>query len=287
MSVSPLVSVLMTAYNRELYVAEAIESVLASTYKNIELIIVDDCSKDKTVEIIQAYVAKDSRIRFFQNEINLKDYPNRNRAASYAVGEYIMNVDSDDTIYPDSISYCMNEMLKNTNADFGIVCHNKDLFNRVLSSKEAIEYHFFTKPFLTIGPGGTILKRIFFEKLNYYPVKYGPANDMYFNIKAAANGNVVILNREIVYYRIHDGQEQNNKYAYLYNGYNYLRDAIAELPLPLKVSEKKWILKKNKRRFLTNIISYYIGTFDFKKTIAALRATNFSFRNAIEGLFQV
>ena len=46
----PLVSVLMTAYNREKYIAEAIESVLASTYQNFELIIVDDCSKDKTVE---------------------------------------------------------------------------------------------------------------------------------------------------------------------------------------------------------------------------------------------
>ena len=59
----PLVSVLMTAYNREKYIAEAIESVLASTYKNFELIIVDDCSKDKTVEIARRYAKKDQRIK--------------------------------------------------------------------------------------------------------------------------------------------------------------------------------------------------------------------------------
>ena len=51
----PLVSVLMTAYNREKYIAEAIESVLASTCKNFELIIVDDCSADNTVAIARGY----------------------------------------------------------------------------------------------------------------------------------------------------------------------------------------------------------------------------------------
>jgi glycosyltransferase involved in cell wall biosynthesis len=51
---SPLVSVLMTAYNREKYIAEAIESVLASTFTNFELIIVDDCSADQTVSIARA-----------------------------------------------------------------------------------------------------------------------------------------------------------------------------------------------------------------------------------------
>ena len=55
MKQSPLVSVLMTAYNRELYIAEAIESVLAQDYQNYELIIVDDCSTDHTVEIANSY----------------------------------------------------------------------------------------------------------------------------------------------------------------------------------------------------------------------------------------
>ena len=96
MNDSPLVSLLMTSYNREKYIGFAIESVLASTYTNWELIIVDDGSIDKTVEIAQQYEKKDGRIRFYRNEKNLGDYPNRNKAASYAGGKYIKYVDADD-----------------------------------------------------------------------------------------------------------------------------------------------------------------------------------------------
>src|SRR5260370_37746092 len=92
----PLVSVLMTAYNREKYIAQAIESVLASTYTNFELIIVDDRSTDYSVEIARGYERKDKRVRVHVNEKNLGDYPNRNKAASYAVGKYIRYLDSDD-----------------------------------------------------------------------------------------------------------------------------------------------------------------------------------------------
>ena len=76
----PLVSILMTCYNREKYIGEAIESVLASSYTNLELIIVDDHSSDNTVGIARAYAAKDSRVNVYVNELNLGDYPNRNKA---------------------------------------------------------------------------------------------------------------------------------------------------------------------------------------------------------------
>jgi glycosyltransferase involved in cell wall biosynthesis len=70
-----LISVLMTAFNREKYIGYAIESVLASTYEDFELIIVDDCSTDSTVQIARRYELKDSRIKVFENTVNLGDYP--------------------------------------------------------------------------------------------------------------------------------------------------------------------------------------------------------------------
>src|SRR5690348_3619706 len=76
-STSPIVSVLMTAYNREKYISQAIESVLRSSLTNFELIIVDDVSKDRTVEIARNYAAKDNRVLVFVNEKNLGDYGNR------------------------------------------------------------------------------------------------------------------------------------------------------------------------------------------------------------------
>ena len=109
----PLVSVLMTAYNREKYIAEAIESVLASTYTHFELIIVDDRSADQTVSIAKEYETRDQRIKVYVNEENLGQFPNRNKAATYARGKYIKYLDSDDRLYDFSLDYCVNMMEKN------------------------------------------------------------------------------------------------------------------------------------------------------------------------------
>src|SRR5208337_5267776 len=106
----PCVSVLMTAYNREAFIADAIESVLAQTFTDFELIIVDDASKDRTVEIARHYAARDSRIQVVANEHNLGDYPNRNRAAKLATGEFIKYHDSDDLMYPHCLAI-MTELL--------------------------------------------------------------------------------------------------------------------------------------------------------------------------------
>lgn len=284
----PLVSVLMTAYNREQYIAEAIKSVLSSTYNDWELIIVDDFSKDHTLEIARQYENKDSRIKVFVNERNLGDYPNRNRAASYAQGEYLMYVDSDDTIFHDGIEKCVNAMEQYPQSGFGISSANTKLNQpAILSSEVAIQNHFFKEPFLMVGPGGTIQRKQFFEQIKQYPVKYGPANDMYHHLKAACFSSVVLLPFEFIHYRRHEGQEINNKYSYLYNNYNYLRDALIELPLPLSSSQKQWILKKNKRRFVSNIFTFFTSTYDLKKTFGAIRSADFSLRNVLEGIFQV
>src|ERR1700683_2785622 len=96
---SPLVSVLITVYNRERYLAAAVDSVLAQTMQDFEVIIVDDLSTDRSVEIAQTYAARVPRIRFLRNERNLGDYPNRMQAAEQARGRYLKYVDSDDLIY--------------------------------------------------------------------------------------------------------------------------------------------------------------------------------------------
>ena len=81
---TPQVSILTTVYNRDKYLAACIDSVLASTYQDWELIIVDDVSTDTSVAIAQRYEQKHARIKVYVNQTNLGDYPNRNKAASYA-----------------------------------------------------------------------------------------------------------------------------------------------------------------------------------------------------------
>lgn len=280
----PLVSVLMTCYNREKYIAEAIESVLASSYPDFELIIVDDRSVDSTVKIVRAYEQKDSRIKVYINEKNLGDYPNRNKAVSYAKGEYLMFVDSDDKLFPENMAKLVDLMTEAPDVHFGMVRHNCSEVS-VMDTKEVIHHHFFKQPILKIGPGGTIINRSFFHRIKGYPEKYGPANDMYFNLKACCFTSVMFAPFEFVFYRIHEGQEINNSYSYLYNNYRYERDALAELPLQLSPKEKTWIRKKMRRRFFFNVIKYLIKTGNVGNTMQAIKKAEFTIRDALSGIF--
>jgi glycosyltransferase involved in cell wall biosynthesis len=279
----PLVSILMTAYNREKYIAEAIESVLASHYTNWELIITDDCSADSTLYIAQEYAKKDKRIQVYRNESNLGDYPNRNRAASYAKGLLLIYVDSDDLLLLDTIDKFVALFNQFPNVSYGILCPYIEA-SEILNPKQAINWHFFHKPLFLIGPGGTVIKNSYFKEIGGFPIKYGPANDGYYNLKAASGANTVIFPFPTVNYRIHDGQEINNKYSYLYNSYRYLRDALTELDLPLTEKDKVFLLNKNRRRFLTNIIKFLWKTKDLERTNNAVHLAQFKFKDVISAV---
>lgn len=233
----PLVSVLMTAYNREHFIGEAIESVLASTYFNWQLIIVDDCSTDRTVEIATRYTKQDVRIERYINDYNLGDYGNRNKAASFARGKYIMNVDSDDKIFENGIERCVNIMEQFTDVEFGMY-HYLGTELKKMTSENAIRRHLLDRPFLAIGPGGTIIRRHFFERIKGYPEKYGPANDMYFNLKACSHTPVMMLPFEFYFYRRHASQQINDHFKYLCYNFSYMKDALNELNLFLTTPEK-------------------------------------------------
>lgn len=287
-SSSPLVSVLMTAYNREKYIAEAIESVLASTYPNFELIIVDDGSTDDTVEIIKGYLKNDQRIQLHINENNLGDYPNRNKAVSLARGKYIMFCDSDDSFFEDSIEYCVEAMEKYPESKIGMYnAGNEKKQPFVLSSSKALFQHFFQKPFLTMGPGGTILCLRFLKEIGGYPEKYGPANDMYFNLKACSQSAVLLLPKLFLNYRIHDGQEKNNDYSYLYNNFLFLNDALSELDMGLTKSQVRYLEKKNNRRFSVNLLQYSWQSKSIKQVKKAWKLAGFSWQRFLNGIFHL
>lgn len=91
-----LVSIITPAYNAAAYIAETIESVFAQTYTNWEMLIVNDCSKDNTAEIVQSYAAKDKRIKLINLKQNSGAAVARNTAIQNAKGRYIAFLDSDD-----------------------------------------------------------------------------------------------------------------------------------------------------------------------------------------------
>jgi len=96
----PLVSVVMPVYNREKYVAHAIESILGQTFTDFELIIVDDGSRDRSPEIIREYERRDDRVRFLRQGCNMGVASARNCGIDDAGGEFLAFMDSDDVSLP-------------------------------------------------------------------------------------------------------------------------------------------------------------------------------------------
>lgn len=92
----PRVSVCMITYNRADFIGAAIESVQRQDYSDWELIIIDDGSVDNTKELVSQYQAKDPRIGYYKNKVNQDVSRARNRALSYARGEFVAVIDSDD-----------------------------------------------------------------------------------------------------------------------------------------------------------------------------------------------
>jgi glycosyltransferase involved in cell wall biosynthesis len=276
----------MTAYNREKYIAEAIQSVLSSTYTNFELIILDDASTDKTLQIAKDYEKRDERIKVYVNDKNLTQWPTRNKAATLAQGKYIKYLDSDDAIYDWGLGYCVDMMERYQDAGMGLVSKNPELKQEYFSSKDAIHTNFFKRSILNIGPSGTILRRDTFEKVGFYDPGYGVPSDMYFNLKMASSYPVVLLEKDFFFYRIHDDREYNNRYSYLMNDYKYLSDALQLPGFQLTEDQKKVILSDAQKSFVQQFLIYIKNTRQVRKAIKAVPYSKIGITGFIKGILK-
>lgn len=113
----PKVSVIMPVYNGDKYIKEAIDSILAQTFTDFELIIINDGSTDQSVRIIESYT--DARIKLVQNDKNMGLSITRNKGLRLAQGEYIANLDCDDVTYPTRLEKQVDFLDRNT--DYGLI----------------------------------------------------------------------------------------------------------------------------------------------------------------------
>ncbi len=205
----PLVSILTTVYNREKYLTDCINSILNINYSNWELIIVDDCSKDNSYQIAGTFAKKDKRIKIFQNENNLGDYPNRNKAASYAKGKYIKYLDADDTIYKYSLDYMVEAMEKNPTAALGISFNTIDdkwPYPQLCEPNITIKSEYLGKSLLGCGPSASIIKRDVFIDMNGFSGKqYIGDHELW--LKLACVFPIVKLQPSLIWWRVHDEQQ--------------------------------------------------------------------------------
>jgi glycosyltransferase involved in cell wall biosynthesis len=125
MSAMPLVSVCIPSYNSAEFVAATVDSVLAQTFADFELIITDDCSSDRTVEVIRGF--SDPRISLIQNGQNLGLEGNWNKALSCSRGKYVKLLCADDLLYPDCLKRQVDALEKDSEVVLAIC--NRDVIN--------------------------------------------------------------------------------------------------------------------------------------------------------------
>ncbi|GAF67255.1 unnamed protein product, partial [marine sediment metagenome] len=106
----PLVSIGMPVYNGERYIRQALDTLVAQTFTDFELIISDNASIDSTSEICLEYAARDKRIRYYRNERNMKTAWNFNRVFELSSGEYFMCASHDDWWAPNYLSSCLEAL---------------------------------------------------------------------------------------------------------------------------------------------------------------------------------
>lgn len=144
-----LVSIIMPCYNAERYIAQSIESVLAQTYDNWELLITDDASTDKSVEIISKYSKNDERINVLVPDEHQGIARTRNMSISRARGRFVAFLDSDDIWYPEKLEKQIKFMLENdiafTYSSYEVIDAQGNSKNRIVKDAGVMSYKKYLK----------------------------------------------------------------------------------------------------------------------------------------------
>lgn len=258
----PLVSVLITSYNRANYIGATIESVLSSYFTDFEVIISDDASSDDTAAVARTYAERDDRIRVFVNEQNLGDYPNRNRVASLARGRYIKYVDSDDILYPHALSVMVDGMERFPEAGFGLstLPDPKFPYPAISSPHNTYLEHFNGFSHFDRAPGSAIIRRDAFEQTGGFSGRR-MIGDNEFWLKIGRYYPLVKLPAHLYWARKHEGQESASDYARRYAEMRkeVFETAIAHPDCPLSADEKTWALSNMRKHDLKNRVLTWLG----------------------------
>jgi glycosyltransferase involved in cell wall biosynthesis len=256
----PLVSVLMTVFNRERYLAAAVDSVLEQTMQDFEVIMVDDASTDSSAQIAQSYAAREPRVRFFRNERNLGDYPNRMRAAQETRGRYLKYVDSDDLIYRHSLAIMVEAMEAHPDAALAM-SHSKPEdecpYPWKLTPSEAWRKQFLGRGCLSCGPSGAILRRDAFFEIGGFR-DWGVLNDADLWYRMSARWPVLLLPPGLVWWRRHEQQEftkNNAAVAYLERGFALTAETLSSPKCPLTDLERQAALRRARQHHARRLLS--------------------------------
>lgn len=234
----PLVSIIITNFNREKTIATAIESALSQDYPNLEIIISDNCSTDNSLEIISNYIS-DSRIIFFRNDCNI-GMVNNFAVSIYerAKGEYFSIVNSDDSYINNSF---ISQSVELINKYENVVLVKAGSYHKFNSEGKYYSYNnqnefqnginflesYYFQNFDFSWCGILIYRKLFCE-LDLMRKSKVVAADYFINFNLSAYGNICFLNKLSYQFNIHDTNESKTS-IYDYNQFNIIFNEIKDL----------------------------------------------------------
>lgn len=208
----PLVSVLIPCYNVEDYVVEAVSSIMSQTYTNLEIIIVNDSSSDGTANKLDELAHRDSRIKIYTNDVNLKLIKTLNKGVDLCNGKYIARMDADDISFPIRIEKQVEFLEQNEDYDvvstmfytFRTGKAKRNLYINPVTYEELQAYLLFRSGIC--HPAVMVRKTLFTELGLKFEEKYLHVEDYALWSKALYCTKLANLNEPLLYYRVHEHQ---------------------------------------------------------------------------------
>jgi glycosyltransferase involved in cell wall biosynthesis len=197
-----LISVALCTYNGEKYIREQLDSIISQTYKKLEIVIVDDASRDNTFAIVKAYAERDARIKCFRNDTNLGFNKNFEKALALTSGEFVAVSDQDDIWLPGKLQTLLNNI-----GDNWLVFSNSAYIGDSLSGKLLKNFRlpvnyerFLLRNYVT---GHTVLmRRIFLDFALPFPQQ--GFYDWWMGFVAAYHHKLTFYDDVLTYYRVHN-----------------------------------------------------------------------------------
>lgn len=212
MNHNELISIVVIAYNAENDIKRCLDSIIDQTYKNIEIIVIDDGSKDSTSDIVKKYTVNDSRV-FLYSQKNMGIIEARKTGLKKATGKFITFIDSDDWVSNDLIFKLYNSMISQNNIDIVIAdninvngrrqingYYNKCEFNKVYYEYEYLKMILEQK--ILHNMFSKLYRREFILSTNYLEIKnISMGEDLIAQIVfAISKPNVIVINENLYYY---------------------------------------------------------------------------------------
>ena len=206
LSENPLVTILVPCYNVEQYLEKCADSIINQNYTNLQIVMIDDGSTDRTWDILLRIATRDKRVNVY-HQSNCGVAETRNNLLQHIKGEYVLFIDSDDWIEPNMVRFLIDELLRN-NADLsicGLVYNNDPISNdytkRIMNKDETIRTFLFHKD-LTGSLCNKLVKTSLLHNLSFNKeISYGEDALFCWNFLQRIN-TVVMTDRQLYHYRM-------------------------------------------------------------------------------------